>query len=233
LEALQKEEEVEKEQARIRARERVLRDFEKSQTGFGASTTEQNDKSTKSAEGNPRGAKRKFGFDEEKVESAAREAEEAALEKIEKEQAEARKAKLPDFWLPSLTPDAKASVLDFKDVKLQTLCNAVAPPHAISLKTLIPVKFSLDNNADPQKATKICPSCKKELTTNSLTFLMKPCSHVLCKTCQETLVLPSKQCAVCDERLKDKDSIPLSREGTGFAGGGRAETSKVGIAFQG
>jgi len=38
---------------------------------------------------------------------------------------------------------------------------------------------------------------------------------------------------VCDTQLKEKDILELKREGTGFAGGGLAETSKAGIAFQG
>jgi len=86
----------------------------------------------------------------------------------------------------------------------------------------------------------------------------KPCGHVTCKTCTDTLVRPAAQCVVCDVSLKpsskkskkSKDSkddeekkelptsgelelVELKREGTGFAGGGLAETSKSGIAFQG
>ena len=80
--------------------------------------------------------------------------------------------------------------------------------------------------------------------------VMKPCGHVTCKTCTETLVKPAKQCIVCDVKLGDKDIIELSREGarccvpigplcahrnlgTGYAAGGLAETSKRGVAFQG
>lgn len=80
--------------------------------------------------------------------------------------------------------------------------------------------------------------------------VMRPCSHVVCKTCTDTLVKDSKQCVVCDTQLEGKDIIELMREGrqihfwtsifidvevqgTGFAGGGLAETSKAGIAFQG
>ena len=79
---------------------------------------------------------------------------------------------------------------------------------------------------------------------------MKPCGHVTCKTCTDTLVKPAKQCIVCDVQLGDKDIIDLAREGaigmlhvrslnanpflgTGYAAGGLAETSKKGIAFQG
>ena len=62
---------------------------------------------------------------------------------------------------------------------------------------------------------------------------MKPCGHVTCKTCADSLVKPSKQCVACDEMLGEKDIIPLIREGTGYAAGGLAETSKKGVAFQG
>lgn len=83
---------------------------------------------------------------------------------------------------------------------------------------------------------------------------MKPCSHVVCKTCVDTLVRPSEQCVVCDHKLGKTDIVNLKREGqlpvfsllslsilipiplllgTGYAGGGIAETSKKGVAFQG
>lgn len=86
--------------------------------------------------------------------------------------------------------------------------------------------------------------------------MSKSCGHVTCKTCFDTLIKPAKQCVVCDKELKvEKDVVELKREGTldklfailyrslfdlppmvagtGFAGGGLAETSKSGIAFQG
>lgn len=87
-----------------------------------------------------------------------------------------------------------------------------------------------------------------------LAAVMKPCAHVTCKTCTDSLVRPAKQCVVCDKLLKEKDIVELKREGefspsgwlkfnlltkssfypgTGFAGGGLAETSKTGVAFQG
>ena len=81
--------------------------------------------------------------------------------------------------------------------------------------------------------------------------VMKPCSHVTCKTCTDTLVRPAKQCVVCDKLLAEGDVLELKREGepprptftthtssecspgTGYAGGGMAETRKQGVAFQG
>jgi nitric oxide synthase-interacting protein len=82
-----------------------------------------------------RGTKRKFEFDASTVETLAHEAEEAALREIEREQAEAPKHKLPDFWLPSLTPTYTSTASppqSLLDVKLQTTCRGGNPPHPIA-----------------------------------------------------------------------------------------------------
>ena len=44
---------------------------------------------------------------------------------------------------------------------------------------------------------------------------MKPCFHVVCKTCVDELVHPSKQCVVCDQEVKaEVDILELKREGS-------------------
>jgi len=151
LERLKKDAEEEKEKAREAARERILRDFEKGQLGLSANLpsvatvpdVEAKDcsvpscsifsYSTQSFLARP--SKRKLDFDSSTVEALAREAEEAALRQIEREQAESLRHKLPDFWLPSLTPTYTSSGLpnSFKDVKIQTTCRGGNPPHPISL----------------------------------------------------------------------------------------------------
>jgi nitric oxide synthase-interacting protein len=67
------------------------------------------------------------------VEALAREAEEAALLQIEREQAEALRAKLPDFWLPSLTPTYSSAgpPRTLKEVKVQTSCRGGDPAHVL------------------------------------------------------------------------------------------------------
>ncbi|KAI0342225.1 hypothetical protein BDW22DRAFT_1357522 [Trametopsis cervina] len=253
LEALKREAEEERQRAREAARERVLLDFEKGQLGLAgpkslATTTSGADVKES------RGTKRKFEFDSSTVENLAQEAEEAALKQIEREQAEALKHKLPDFWLPSLTPTYTSSgpPTSLTDVKLQTTCRGGNPSHHLNRKQLSPVNFIFDTSSNkpsgslnstpsgeetpkPKESdlTAICPSCKKTLSNSHLMFLMKPCGHVICKTCTDTLVKPAKQCIQCDKILSDKDIILLTREGTGYAAGGLAETSKKGIAFQG
>ncbi|KAJ4477747.1 hypothetical protein C8J55DRAFT_536456 [Lentinula edodes] len=243
LETMRREIEEEKAKAKLAARERVLKEFEKGQLGLGShnasaissGTSIISDKDEDGANSsNP--LKRKFNFSSSTVESLALEAEEAALRQIEVEQREALKAQLPDFWLPSLTPtytgkgDAE-SVKSLEDVKLQTTCRGGNPKHALTMKSLIPVKFTFETSSKPNSKDSdqqaICPSCKKVLSNNTLIFLSKPCAHVTCKTCTDTLVKPAKQCVVCDTALKVPD------DSTGFAGGGLAETSKAGIAFQG
>ncbi len=144
-----------------------------------------------------RGLKRKFSFDSSKVESLAQEAEEDALRQIEREQAEALRNKLPDFWLPSLTPTYSSSgpPRAITDVKLQTTCRGGSPAHPIAcvfllhrvsslliasrMKNLTPVKFiyySKTSSSGSETAGKdeeskpMCPSCKKILSNSMLMF---------------------------------------------------------------
>lgn len=249
LEQMKKEAEEERERAREAARERVLLEFEKGQLGLAATSGI----STKSGSDDSRGTKRKFEFDSTTAETLAREAEETALRQIEREQADALKHKLPDFWLPSLTPTYTSSgpPTSLGDVKLQTTCRGGDPSHPLTRKNLIPVNFTFNPSGGPSSSTTstpagndtgskkdessepMCPSCKKTFSNNTLMFLMKPCGHVTCKTCHDSLVKPSKQCIQCDKSLGEKDIIALAREGTGYAAGGLAETSRKGIAFQG
>ncbi|KAI0075173.1 hypothetical protein K474DRAFT_1664557 [Panus rudis PR-1116 ss-1] len=258
LEQMKKEAEEERQRAREAARERVLQEFERGQLGLASVSKISTPASVASAEG--RGTKRKFDFDSTTAETLAREAEEAALRQIEREQAEALKHKLPDFWLPSLTPTYTSSgpPASLSDIKLQTTCRGGNPPHHITRKNLIPVNFIFDTSSANQPSSSVastpattssegeaklkkneealnamCPSCKKNFSNTTLMFLMKPCGHVTCKTCTDTLVKESKQCVACDKSVTDKDIIALAREGTGYAAGGLAETSKKGIAFQG
>lgn len=210
--------------------------------------------------GDERGVKRKFEFDESAMERVAREAEDAALKAIEAEQvsvqiarrytlvdhfcqAESRRAKLPSFWLPTLTPEATIGPL--KDVKLQTMCNVGEHPHPLALKNLLPVHFTYPaaSKTDTTKSTPICPSCSREISNATKSILLTSkrapqehatdgpgpskkakkdkkdkdeviCGHVVCSTCADTIVKPGKQCPVCEAHIRpDKDLIELGREG--------------------
>lgn len=103
LERMREEEEQERQAARQLARERVLRDFEKLQSGGGASTLDASGSDAVEPVAiesiGERGTKRKFALDEHEVARLREEHEEKAMRDIEREQAEKRKAKLPNFWL--------------------------------------------------------------------------------------------------------------------------------------
>ncbi|KAJ6577255.1 hypothetical protein B0H19DRAFT_1118895 [Mycena capillaripes] len=258
-EQIKKEIEAEVERAKAAARERVLQDFERGQLGL-ASTLSSLSPAVASAESSSAGTKRPFStafaFSPSHVSDLVAQAEEAAARAIAKEQAEAAKGVLPDFWLPSLTPTfggvAARDVLaagggKSGELKMGAVCRGGGDRHSFALKDLIPVKFSYHiegkdgggskEGKDPGEA--VCPSCMKKLSNNVIMFLMKPCSHVICRTCTETLVRPeptasksssansksqndeggsrkdegAHTCVVCDTRLKKKDIIELKREG--------------------
>ncbi|KAM0786411.1 hypothetical protein ACM66B_001876 [Microbotryomycetes sp. NB124-2] len=222
--------------ARVAARERVLKEFETSQSALGGSKVSMSTgKATAGgAQGTATGAtKRKFEFDEDELDRRTAEATEEALRKTTQEMADARKAKLPNFWLPSLTPTATPDTVF--DVKLQTMCTAGDPTHPMSLKSLTSVKFVSDESDKQPSRDIICPCCRKSITLNSKPYLLRPCGHVLCETCTDTLARPDKACSHCSEKVDSKNGfVSLKREGTGFAAGGQTQTKKyANPAFQG
>lgn len=147
---MKQEVQEEKDRAKEAARERVLLEFEKGQLGLAAAPGVSGTKSGGDADerkyslslyplreltfSTARGMKRKFAFDSSTVETLAQEAEEAALREIEREQAAALRHKLPDFWLPSLTPTYSSAgpPQSLLDVKVQTTCRGGNPAHPIA-----------------------------------------------------------------------------------------------------
>ncbi|KAH8929384.1 hypothetical protein BT69DRAFT_1311195 [Atractiella rhizophila] len=248
--------------AKQKARERVLEDFERSQS-FSGSKAATNGKSKGSSgdvkEGNGAGTaagagvkRKRVELEEEEISSRIASYENEAALEIEREAAIARKAKLPNFWLPSLTPSAAPDKL--KAGELKTLCRAVDPPHPMNLKGLMKVSFKEGKEGEG----KVCACCERVLNNGIKIFALK-CSHILCSTCIDKLCGEGR-CAVCDvsfdetaepaadanvgregngegkkkkrKKGKGKGIIELKREGTGYASGGRAEAKKEGVSFQ-
>ncbi|GAA5998488.1 uncharacterized protein JCM10292_002731 [Rhodotorula paludigena] len=230
LDRMRAESEAEMAASRAAARERVLKEFETAQTSLGSKTTA--GKVVAATDG-PRGTKRTFELDEDEIEKLMKEATEEAMGRTAREMAEARKAKLPNYWLPSLTPSSTPETVI--DVKLQTLCQASKPPHPVSLKTLTTVKFTEDpveKNASGNPVV-LCPSCRKTITNNVQALVLKACGDVLCNTCVDTLCRTDKVCAHCTTKVDKKQPyIKLQREGTGYAAGKGVEVSKFDVAFQ-
>lgn len=122
--------------ARAAARARVLKEFDAAQSGLGAKATAgkvaETNRLTDASGGTDEVARKRkvpFDLDEGEIERLARAGEEEALERTRREMVEKRKAKLPNFWLPSLTPGVDK--VEMKEVKLQTLCQAANPAHPL------------------------------------------------------------------------------------------------------
>ncbi|TAQ88253.1 hypothetical protein B7494_g3423 [Chlorociboria aeruginascens] len=242
LEKVKEKEERERDEDRDRdedeARERAVREFEKVQMGLESKLSAgvggrivvreegkiivEEDITTTSAEGIPRGSKRKFELDEEELLQIAREERTKARKAIDEEKAS--KMTLPSFWVPSITPTSNTKMelhAVAKKEKRSPICPASADgkPHFYSLHTLISVIFTEENSPTssspgPEGKTRICPACKKALSNTSKAILAKPCGHVLCKNCVtqfmtksiDTHAVDGKEgirCFVCDADLTD------------------------------
>ncbi|CAO3623671.1 unnamed protein product [Mucor hiemalis] len=162
-----------------------------------------------------------------KKSSEEREIEETTA-KLRSEREEAAKPKIGSFWVPSVTPAADPSVL--KPVKTQVLCSAVEKAHPLSIKSLIDVKFETEGD---KKNSNVCPACLKTLTNASKLSVLRPCGHVICNSCIDMFVKKSKKCYTCEKKIKSKDIIDMSPEGTGFASAStKAVAEKFNLAFQ-
>ncbi|KAK9376285.1 uncharacterized protein V1513DRAFT_439866 [Lipomyces chichibuensis] len=261
LEIAQKHEQELKLQAEEeeRALQREIKDFELLQYGLGGS-----DKNvvpelvtrtrTTVESGN---SKRKLELDPDELDRISKESKDKIKKILREEERESSKAKLPAFWVPSLTPSVDKKTPEAP--KLDPLCPVSDPddPHTLSLKSLLAVHFdgrsgSRPNSTSSQRDARACPSCERAFGSVLDAYLTKPCGHVICKACYEKVMKPKYSgekliCYVCEENLSEqparskhskKDTgrgrgiIFLAREGTGFAGGGNSVVEKAGVAFQ-
>lgn len=124
------------------------------------------------------------------------------------------------FWLPSATPEASVKV---DAPSTGTICPE--GNEKIKMKTLFPIRFSVDNNgaqkSNSQKSGSfICPSCKVTLTNTLSLVAISTCGHVFCKKCGDKFVAVDKVCLVCNRECKERNLVCLEKGGTGFSGHG-------------
>jgi len=249
LERMSLEEEAERKATLAAARERVLQDFERAQAGISTKTTigatSTTSTVTQSSNSTSTGT---LPAKEPRLEELTTAAERAALETLEREAIAARRAKLPNFWLPSLTPSAPPTRLSaLPSSQLRPLCHVSNRKgenraHPIKLSDLVAVSFEPElvspDPASKKTASKCCAGCRKALNKNTKLAVLKPCGHVVCLVCVTTLVKPNKAKIESDDRCPKCDQatskvIEIEREGTGFAAGGMAQGTKFDVAFQG
>ncbi|KAK9766835.1 hypothetical protein K7432_003798 [Basidiobolus ranarum] len=241
LESKKNQIEEERKRKEVEAQDVVIREFEKTQSQISASRPSKRAESspTKEVATTPTLAitasgeveNRVFGLRAEDIEARSKLDRDEALTRMEKQEQENNKSALPSFWIPTLTPDSKSTILEA--AKQQVMCTAVKP-HPTSIKKLVPVIFTKSKEENSKNSdTHMCPSCLKTLNNGMKIAINKACGHVLCKHCMDKFVKNTQKCFVCEKKCRPKDIVELHSEGTGYAGGGgNVEVKKWNVAFQ-
>lgn len=129
---------------------------------------------------------------------------------------------LPSFWIPSLTPEAKAATLKKPDKTVY--CPMSDKP--LKMKDLIPVKFTpVDETLDRvglinRQDRYICAVTRDILGNSVPCAVLRPSGAVVTLECVEKLIKKDMQDPITGESLSEKDIIVIQRGGTGFAGSG-------------
>uniref|UniRef100_A0A8C1WF98 Nitric oxide synthase-interacting protein n=1 Tax=Cyprinus carpio TaxID=7962 RepID=A0A8C1WF98_CYPCA len=129
---------------------------------------------------------------------------------------------LPSFWIPSLTPEAKPTLL--KKPSKTVLCPMSGRP--LKMSDLISVRFTpLDSSLDrvallTRQDRYVCAVTKDTLGNSVPCAVLRPSGAVVTMECVEKLIQKDMIDPVTGDKLKEKDIIPLQRGGTGFAGSG-------------
>ncbi|KAG7334592.1 hypothetical protein KOW79_001188 [Hemibagrus wyckioides] len=129
---------------------------------------------------------------------------------------------LPSFWIPSLTPEAKPTLL--KKPSKTVTCPMSGRP--LKMSDLISVRFTpLDSSLDrvallTRQDRYVCAVTKDTLGNSVPCAVLRPSGSVVTLECVEKLIRKDMMDPVTGDKLKEKDIIVLQRGGTGFAGSG-------------
>ncbi|XP_004597038.2 nitric oxide synthase-interacting protein [Ochotona princeps] len=138
---------------------------------------------------------------------------------------------LPSFWIPSLTPEAKATKLE-KPSRTVT-CPMSGKP--LRMSDLTPVRFTLlDDSVDrvgliTRSERYVCAVTRDSLSNATPCAVLRPSGAVVTLECVEKLIRKDMVDPVSGQQLTERDIITLQRGGTGFAGSGvklQAEKSR-------
>ncbi|KAK3711237.1 hypothetical protein LTR37_009831 [Vermiconidia calcicola] len=231
------------------AQARAVEDFERVQAGLSARSGgrivgRENGRITVEEQGEG-GKKRKLELDEEELKSLANGNTKARRMSEHNSGAVGGNDALPSFWVPSKTPDNKKA--DLKAIKLHPTCPAAAAdhPHDFTLKTLVTVNFTEeDNTSDGEARIRSCPSCNKALSNSTKAILAKPCGHVLCRPCSDKFQKPPEtsaheahdetvRCYVCQEDVTPGRKVKRRKDGEKKENESKAERGLVELSSEG
>ncbi|PWN38033.1 uncharacterized protein FA14DRAFT_159795 [Meira miltonrushii] len=269
LDRLEKEFEQERIKAREKALAHVQNNFEQVDSGIGR-LRDRSDRRSRSPERRDDTSKRdrsRSGIGSSslsdlpaRIAAQAERRLEETMERLAEERTQAKRAKIPAYWLPSLTPSAETSKEEIVKRTEEALRKGLETKcyigdkfgHVVTSKSLVDVHFVIETIPKGEqgdrsdKERKICPSCKKTLSNVNKLFAIRKCGHIHCSTCIDTLIRPALKeaekdkklrptCLECDAPIKSdhKDILPLQREGTGFTSAGNNEAKTMGVSFQG
>jgi nitric oxide synthase-interacting protein len=149
--------------------------------------------------------------------------------------AEGKCKALPSFWLPSQTPDANKAKLQKPNSKIY--CPVTG--EILKMKDLIDVKFTPVNDTDNDKKSLIaqetrfmCAVTKDVLTNSQKLAVIRTTGDVVTKDCVEKIIKKDWIHPLTNEKLTEKDIIPLQRGGTGFATANELQASSSRPALQ-
>ncbi|KAM6905180.1 nitric oxide synthase-interacting protein [Xenentodon cancila] len=129
---------------------------------------------------------------------------------------------LPSFWIPTLTPEAKPTLL--KKPSKTVLCPMSGRP--IKMNELISVRFTpLDASLERvallnRQERYVCVVTRDVLGNSVPCAVLRPSGCVVTQECVEKLIKKDMMDPVTGDKLTDRDIILLQRGGTGFAGSG-------------
>ncbi|XP_063293110.1 nitric oxide synthase-interacting protein [Pelobates fuscus] len=146
-----------------------------------------------------------------------------AAEPSGSQQNESEKNKqLPSFWIPSLTPEAKTSLV--KKPNKTVYCPMSGKP--LKMNDLIPVKFTLVDDQVGRvglinrQDRYVCAVTRDMLGNSVPCAVLRPSGAVVTLECVEKLIKKDMTDPISGDKLSEKDIIVLQRGGTGFSGSG-------------
>lgn len=129
---------------------------------------------------------------------------------------------LPSFWIPSLTPKAKATLVKKPDKTVY--CPMTNKP--LRIKDLIQVNFTIVVDKDdkrPLVAREVRYKCAVTgdiLSNSTPVAVLRGSGKVVKMECVKKLIRKDMMDPFTNEKLEESDIIPLQRGGTGFASAG-------------
>lgn len=140
---------------------------------------------------------------------------------------------LPSFWIPTLTPQAKATELKKPDEKVR--CPMSGKP--LKLKDLIDVHFTPIKDGDNRSlitkdARYVCAVTNDVLGNSVPSVVLKTSGHVVTQECVDKILKKDMVDPMNGKPLTEKDIISIQRGATGFSGAGVSlEAKRAGPAL--